>query len=314
MNHINTYEIPNRTGILEKEKEGVYKNTLQKIARAIEPYFYIAPAFAVFSIFLFYPFFKTIYLSFYLTDNQGRAKIFVGLKNYIDLFTSTHFRNSLRITFIFALIVISFSIVLGFITTNLSNMEEKMFQPFKIIFSMPMAIASSSAAIIFQRMFHPTIGLINKTFGTNIQWLLDPKWALPVVAFTTVWMMSGTNYIFMSAGLKNVSKSLYESADIDGAGPFQKLVYITIPSLSPVLFFITTMNIIAAFQSFGQINVMTQGGPGDATNVIVYSIYRDAFFNFRFGGAAAQSIVLFVMILVITLIQFKNERRGVFYR
>jgi len=310
----NTYELKNQNIVLNNNKEYTEESPLKKIFAWIEPYLYIAPAFIIFLVFLFYPFFKTIYLSLYLTDNQGRGKIFIGIQNYIDLFTSTEFIKSLKTTFLFAFIVIVFSLLLGLITANLVNIEGKAFNPFKIIFSMPMAIASSSAALIFEKMFQPATGFVNKVLHTDIQWLVDPKWALPVVAFTTVWMVSAINYIFISAGLKNIPKSLYESADIDGADYFRKLFYITFPGLSPVLFFVLTMNIIFAFQSFGQIKIMTEGGPGDATNVIVYSIYRDAFFNFRFGSAAAQSIILFIIILIITLIQFRYEKRGVFYK
>lgn len=287
--------------------------TIQAILKICEPYLFIAPAFLCFVVFLFYPFLKTIYLSFFVTNNLGEPKAFVGFKNYIGLFTMHNFSKTLMTTFEFALMVIVLSMIFGFITANLANIKGKAFAPFKIIFSMPVAAASSAVALIFQKMFDPTSGIMNKILHTNSKWFLDPVLALPLTAIVTVWMMSGMNFIFLNAGLKNIQKSLYESAEIDGAGAFKKLIHITVPGLSPIIFFVLTLNIISAFQAFAQINVMTQGGPGDSTTVIVYSIYRDAFFNFRFDLAAAQSIILFLIILIITLIQFKNEKSMVNY-
>jgi sn-glycerol 3-phosphate transport system permease protein len=203
--------------------------------------------------------------------------------------------------------------ILGFLTSVLANVKGKAFAPFGIVFSMPLAAASSGVAIVFQKMFDPASGIINKIFGTDFQWFLDPAMALPLTAVVTVWMMSGTNFIFMNAGMKNIPAELYESAEIDGAGFWRKLAHITLPGISPVMFFVLTLNVVSAFQAFAQVNIITQGGPGDATKILVFSIYRDAFFNFRFDFAAAQSVVLFLIILAITLVQFKNEKRMVHY-
>jgi sn-glycerol 3-phosphate transport system permease protein len=297
--------------ISPKSKES--KIELWAVLNIIEPYLFLVPAMLCFVVFLFYPFIKTIFLSFFTTNSMGEPKSFVGFRNYISLFTMHDFSKTLTTTFEFALMVIVLSMIFGFITANLANISGKAFKPFRIIFSMPVAVASSAVALIFQKMFDPTSGVINKLFHLNSKWFSDPALALPLTAIVTVWMMSGTNFIFLTSGLRNIPKSLYESAEMDGASAFEKLRYITIPGLSPILFFILTLNVISAFQAFAQINVMTQGGPGDSTNVIVYSIYRDAFFNFRFDFAAAQSIILFLIILTITLIQFKNEKRMVNY-
>lgn len=297
-----------------KTKSNTKENILKSAAiRKIVPYLYLLPAFLSFAVFLFYPFFKTIALSFCITNNLGKAKAFVGVRNYIRLFTMHNFWGILVTTFKFAVMVIVISMIFGFITANLANIKGKAFKPFLIIFSVPLAAASSGIALVFQKMFDPSSGIINKLFHTDLKWFQDPKLALPMVAIVTVWMMSGTNFVFLSAGLKGISESLYESAEIDGAGSLSKLIHITIPGLSPILFFVLTLNIISAFQAFAQINVMTHGGPGDATNVVVFSIYRDAFFNFRFDFAAAQSVILFIIILVITLVQFKNEGKMVHY-
>jgi sn-glycerol 3-phosphate transport system permease protein len=145
-------------------------------------------------------------------------------------------------------------------------------------------------------------------------WLTDPKWALPAVAMTTVWMNVGFATIVILAGLQNIPEELYESARVDGAGPLDQFLHITLPGLSPTLFFVSVVGVIFAFQSFGQIHILTQGGPLDSTTVIVYSIYREAFLHYNVGLASAQAVVLFVMVLLLTMAQFAVAQRWVFYR
>lgn len=149
--------------------------------------------------------------------------------------------------------------------------------------------------------------------GTSINWTADPGYALICVAVLTAWLNSGINFLYFSAGLSSIDETIYERASVDGANEFQKFFRLTLPGLSPILFYTLVVNIIQAFQSFGQVKILTQGGPGESTNLIVYSIYRDAFFNFRFGSAAAQSVVLFLIIMVLTLVMFRVEKKGVQY-
>lgn len=180
-------------------------------------------------------------------------------------------------------------------------------------YALPMAIASSSAAMIFQIMLHPAVGIVNKLTGLDINWLNDPNTALICVAILTAWLNSGINFLYFSAGLGNIDETIYERASVDGASSMQQFFSLTLPGLSPIMFYTLVVNIIQAFQSFGQIKILTEGGPNESTNVIVYSIYRDAFFNYRFGSAAAQSVILFVIIMIITLIMFRIEKKGVNY-
>lgn len=279
----------------------------------VEPYLYVLPACFCFIVFLFYPFFKTIYLSLFITNKLGKAKIFKGLGNYINLFKSDLFHTVLLNTFILATIVIVFSLLFGFLTANLANSKGRAFKPFTYIYSIPLAISSASIAVVFERMLAPSTGIINAMLHVNINWITDPKYALLTIGVLTVWLQLGINFIFINAGLQNVPPELYESAEIDGAGGFRKMINITLPSISPILFFMLIMDIISAFQAFAQVNIVTKGGPGDATNVMVYNIYRDAFFNFKFGYSAAQSVILFIIILLITLIQFRYEKKVVNY-
>ncbi len=292
---------------------GIILNQKKLKTGKIEPYLYIVPSIVLFGVFLFYPFFKTIYLSLYKTNKMGEAKLFVGLQNYMDLFQSKSFYNSLAVTLIFVMIVVIVSMLLGLITAVLCNRTFPGIRVFSTAYALPMAIASSSAAMIFQIMLHPTIGIINKIFRLDINWLNDPNTALICVALLTAWLNSGINFLYFSAGLSSIDETIYERASVDGANGVQKFFHLTLPGLSPIMFYTLVVNIIQAFQAFGQVKILTEGGPNDTTNLIVYSIYRDAFFNYRFGSAAAQSVILFLIVMVITLIMFRIEKKGVKY-
>lgn len=285
----------------------------KNVSRYLSPYAYIVPAMAVFVLFLFFPFIKTIYLSLFKTNKMGQAKLFVGVGNYSDLFSSASFFNSLFVTAIFVLIVVSVSMLLGLITAILCNQSFPGIRIFSTAYALPMAIASSSAAMIFKIMLHPTIGIINKLLGLHTNWISDPQYALVCVALLSAWLNSGINFLYFSAGLSNIDNTLYERASVDGANSVQKFFRLTLPGLSPIMFYTLVVNIIQAFQAFGQVKVLTMGGPGESTNLIVYSIYRDAFFNYRFGSAAAQSVILFMVIMILTLCMFHLEKKGVHY-
>lgn len=274
---------------------------------------YTIPAMVVFAVFLFYPFLKTLYLSLYKTNKMGQAKLFTGLGNYRELLGSASFWNSIAVTFIFVAIVVSGSMLLGLVTAVLCNRTFPGIRIFSTAYALPMAIASSSAAMIFKIMLHPSIGIVNKLTGLNINWINDPRTALICVALLTAWLNSGINFLYFSAGLSNIDETIYERASVDGANALQKFFRLTLPGLSPIMFYTLIVNVIQAFQSFGQVKILTEGGPGESTNLIVYSIYRDAFFNYRFGSAAAQSILLFAITMTLTLVMFRFEKKGVSY-
>ena len=248
-----------------------------------------------------------------MTNKMAQAKLFVGLQNYIDLLNSKSFQNSLKVTVVFVLIVVVGGMLLGLVAAVLCNKAFPGIRVFSTAYALPMAIASSSAAMIFQIMLHPTVGIVNKLLGLDINWLNDPRTALYCVSILTAWLNSGINFLYFSAGLGNIDETIYERASVDGASGVQQFFHLTLPGLSPIMFYTVVVNIIQAFQSFGQIKILTEGGPNESTNVIVYSIYRDAFFNYRFGSASAQSVILFIIIMLVTLVMFRMERKGVNY-
>ncbi|QQO08964.1 carbohydrate ABC transporter permease [Breznakiella homolactica] len=288
----------------KKNSLGIYKTF-----DMIEPYLYLLPAFVLFCLFIFFPFFKTLYLSVSQTNPTGEVINFVGLKNYIRIFTSPDFYNSLYVSFKYSAMIVVFTISIALVLALLANENIPGRKVFRTVYAMPMAISASAASQIFLILYHPTVGHLNYLLGTEIGWLTNAKWALPSVAAVTIWMQLGLNFIFILAALQGVPAELYESAELDGAGFFRKHWKITIPCISPTLFFLLVIDVINSLQSFAQIRLMTEGGPKGSTNVIVYEIYTQAFYNSRFDLATSQSVVLFLILLILTRIQFKIERK-----
>ena len=286
---------------------------MKNILKKVEPYLYLIPCLLGFFIFMFYPFIKTIFLSFNITNANGDAVEFVGFDNYKELLSSPDFIASILVTLKFVVITAIPAIIIGLILASLANKKLKGSKLYEVMFAMPMAVSSAAAAVIWMLLFHPSIGIINYVLKVQIGWLTDEKFAIFSVALVTVWLNVGLNFIFILTGLKNIPDELSESAQIDGAKSGRKFFRLTLPLISPTLFFVFFINMINSFQSFGQIKLLTQGGPANSTNVIVHEIYREAFFNNRFERACAESIILFFIILIITLIQLKFEKKGVYY-
>ncbi|AMQ07612.1 MULTISPECIES: carbohydrate ABC transporter permease [Sporosarcina] len=296
------------------EKPGIWKKTTNGRTALL----YLLPSIVLFSVFVFYPMFRTIYLSFFLTDQNGNAAIWVGFENYTYLLESTAFLNSMKATGLFVLYTVPIGIILALFFALLANEKLKGIGFFRTVYSSTMGISVAASSVIWLFMFNPSMGMFNRMLSMlnlpQIQWLLDPEWALLSVSISTIWMNIGFSFLILLGGLQNIDEHLYESSRIDGAGYFYRLRRITLPMLSPTLFFIITISLINAFQSFGQIDILTQGGPSASTNLIVYSIYREAFINYQFGTASAQAVTLFIIILIVTILQFKLGERRVHYQ
>lgn len=279
---------------------------------------YLLPALILLGVFLFYPMIKTFYFSFNEVTGGGLVKDFVGWDHYMKLLHSAEFRKSMIGTFLFVLYTVPAEIIIALFFAVIASEKLKGIGIFRTIFSSTLGVSVAAGATIFLFLFHPSLGVLNNILGfvgiDGVEWLTSSKWALFAVAITTIWMHIGINFIILLGGIQNVSAELYESAKIDGAGYWARLVKITIPMLSPVLFFVTIIAVIGSFQTFGQIDILTGGGPAGSTNIIVYSIYQEAFSYGNFGFASAQAIILFLVILIVTFIQFRVGEKKVHYQ
>ncbi|HLJ58549.1 MAG TPA: sugar ABC transporter permease [bacterium] len=288
-------------------------------ARAlVQALVYLVPSFAVFTLFVFYPLVRNAQMSLYETNPFGGLTLFVGTGNYAQLLASPEFLNSLRVTFLFALYTVPAGIAIGLPLALLANRRIRAIGVYRTAYSFTIAVSIAAAALIWEWMLDPNVGILNYLLsvvhGPRIGWLTDPHWALLAIAATTVWKDLGFNVVVLLAALQGVPDELIEAARIDGAGQWAAFRNVVIPAISPALFFIGVVATLGVLQSFGQIHILTQGGPVGSTNVIVYSIYRNAFFNFRFGLAAAQAMVLFALVLILTGLQFTVFERWVTYQ
>lgn len=279
---------------------------------------YLLPSVILFSVFLFYPMFYSLFLSFFFTNAQGEPSLFVGMENYQFLMQSASFRNSVITTFAFVILTVPTSVGLSLFLALLANEKLRGIGFFRTIFASTLGMSVAASAVIWLFIFHPTAGSLNAFINllgfSNVAWLQDSTMALISVAVTTVWMNTGFSFLIILGGLQNIDQDLYESSRIDGAGYLYQLRRITIPMLSPTLFFIITITFINSFQSFGQVDILTGGGPAEATNLIIYAIYREAFIYYQFGPASAMAMILFAVVLGITLLQFKFGERKVHYQ
>ncbi|WP_044736753.1 carbohydrate ABC transporter permease [Geobacillus kaustophilus] len=279
---------------------------------------YVVPSLLLFSVFVFYPMIRTAYLSVHTTNFQGVPTRYIGFENFRYLFEDQNFHESMKATFLFVLYTVPPTVVISLFLALLANEKLKGIQIFRTFFSSTLGMSVAASSVIWMFMYNPSIGIINKLLvafgGHERQWLLDPNTALVAVAIATVWMNIGFAFLILLGGLQNIDVTLYENAKIVGVSKMYRLWKITLPLLSPTLFFIITVSLIQAFQTFGQIDILTKGGPVNKTTVLVYSIYREAFVNYNFGFASAQAVVLFFIVLIITILQFSIVERKVHYQ
>ncbi|WP_214779739.1 sugar ABC transporter permease [Exiguobacterium sp. s22] len=289
-----------------------------RLSDAASGLLYLSPSIILFGVFLVYPLLRTIYLSFFRIDTQGTPLEFVGVGHYSTLFTSAAFWQSIQATVGFVLLTVPLTILIALGLALLANEKLKGIGIFRTAFSATMGMSVAASSVIWMFMYNPSIGIFNRFLeaigASGVQWLLDPQYALLSVSLATVWMNIGFTFLILLGGLQNIDRTLYESADIAGTSYWTQLRAITIPMLSPTLFFVGIISLINAFQTFGQIDLLTKGGPTNATNVIVYAIYKDAFINYNVGSASAQAVLLFIAVLLLTWLQFKLVERKVHYQ
>lgn len=279
---------------------------------------YLLPSLLLFAAFVFIPLAQSIYLSFFNTRATGAITTFAGLDHYLELLTSEAFRSGLLATALFAVYTVPIGITLGLVLAVMLNQRLRGINVFRTMMSSTIAISAAVGALIWLLLLNPSLGLLNYILSLvgvrGPEWLIQPTTAIIAVSLTTIWLTLGTNIIVLLAGLQGVPEEVYEAARLDGARGLRMFTRITVPMVSPSLFFLLVVDTVAVLQAFTQIHLLTRGGPVDSTRVLVYSIYQDAFQNFQFGYASAQAVILLLLVMTLTLIQFRFVERRVHYQ
>jgi sn-glycerol 3-phosphate transport system permease protein len=281
------------------------------------PYALVAPQIAVTIVFFFWPAFQTLYQSLLLEDAFGTSREFVGFANFSELFHNDEYLASFRVTAVFSLLVTGLGLSISLVLAVLADRVLRGAHVYKTLLIWPYAVAPAVAAVLWLFLFSPTLGIVaHWLHALGIEWnpLLNDNDALVLVVVAAVWKQISYNFLFFLAGLQSIPKSLIEAAAIDGAGPVRRFVTIVFPLLSPTTFFLVVVNVVYVFiDTFGIIDAATGGGPGRATTILVYKIYHDGFKGLDLGGSSAQSVVLMVILIVLTFVQFRFVERKVQY-
>lgn len=277
---------------------------------------FLLPNLIGFVIFILYPVFRALIIS--CTNWDGfNTMDWVGLKNYISLFSDQSFTISLKNTMLYTIVTVPLSIIAGILMALLMNIKIPGIKIFRTIYFLPQVTSMIAIGLVWS-MVLANYGPVNQflmALGVSEppKWISSSAWALISVEIVTIWRSMGYNAIILLAGLQGVNAELYEAAKLDGANAFQSFMKITLPLLSPTIFFCLVTQMISSFKVFDIIMAMTQGGPGRATNVLAYFIYNKSFVDYRFGYASAAAFILFFIIMIMTLIQFIGQKKWVNY-
>ena len=281
------------------------------------PYLLLAPQLLITLVFFFWPAGQAIWQSFFIESAFGGDAQFVGFENYVALFNDSEYYQSFSITLIFSSLVASIGLVVALILALMANRVVKFATSYKTLIIWPYAVAPAVVGVLWVFMFSPSIGTLAVYLSQlGISWnpRLNATDAMILVVMASIWKQISYNFLFFLAGLQAIPRSLIEAAAIDGAGPWKRFWSIVFPLLSPTTFFLFVINMVYAFfDTFAIIDVTTQGGPGSSTNTLVYNVYKTAFRSFDYGSSGAQSVLLLIIVIMLTVLQFRYIDRKVNY-
>jgi sn-glycerol 3-phosphate transport system permease protein len=282
------------------------------------PYLLVLPQVAVTLVFFFWPAFGSLRLSLYRTSPFGDRLLFAGTDNFARLLGSTEYLQSVVNSFVFAGAVTAGGLAVSLGLAVLANQKIRGLAFYRTALLWPYGIAPAVAGIIWLFVFHPAYGLLpfllRTAAGLEFNWLLEGWVAMVMIVTAAIWKQLGYNIAFFLAGLQAIPTSVLEAAQVDGAGPVRRFWRVVFPLLSPVTFFLVVLNMVFAFfETFGLVHAVTQGGPGHATEILVYKAYNDGFVNQQLGSSAAQSVILMAVVITLTALQFRYAEKRVVY-
>ncbi len=281
------------------------------------PYALLAPQLAVTLVFFFWPAGQAIYQSVVRQDPFGLRTTFVWFENFANVLGDPAYRGSLSVTLVFSAAVMTLAMASGLLLAVTADKQIRGAGIYKTLLMWPYAVAPAVAASLWLFIFHPSIGILGRAMaGAGIPWdySLNSAQALLLVILAASWKQVSYNFIFFLAGLQSIPKSVIEAASVDGAGSRHRFWRIVFPLLSPTTFFLLVVNVIYAFfDTFGVIHALTRGGPGKSTETLIYKVYTDGVVNLDLGGSSAQSVILLLVVITLTALQFRYVERRVHY-
>ena len=281
------------------------------------PWLLIAPQMAVVLVFFFWPAGQALYQSVLQEDAFGSSTEFVGLQNFRQLFGDPSYLASFKTTAVFSLLVAVIGLSIALLLAAMVDRVSRGSRLYTTLLIWPYAVAPVIAGVLWLFLFAPTAGVVSHALRKiGIEWnhLLNADHAMALIVMAAVWKQISYNFLFFLAGLQSIPKSLIEAAAIDGAGPWRRFWTVVFPLLSPTTFFLLVINVVYAFfDTFAIIDAATQGGPGKETSILVYKLYHDGFKGLDLGGSAAQSVVLMVIVITLTMIKFRYVEKRVQY-
>ena len=281
------------------------------------PYALILPQIAITVVFFFWPAAQALYQSLLVEDAFGTHTEFVWFENFSVLFHDELYLASFKVTAIFSVLVAGIGLSVSLVLAVMADRVIRGASFYKTLLIWPYAVATAVAGILMLFLFNPTLGILAHWLkGVGMTWdhLLNDRHAMMLIVFAAVWKQISYNFLFFLAGLQSIPKSLIEAAAIDGAGPMRRFWTIIFPLLSPTTFFLLVVNFVYVFlDTFAIIDTATEGGPGQATQILVYKLYKDGFKGLDLGGSAAQSVVLMVIVIAFTIVQFRYVEKKVQY-
>ena len=281
------------------------------------PYALVAPQIAITIVFFFWPAIQAGWYSFQLQDAFGERTQFVGLANFAALFRDPNYLHSFQVTALFSVLVAGCGITISLLLAAMADRVIRGALAYRTLLIWPYAVAPAVAGVLWLFLFAPSIGIVTfalRSLGIDWDWVLQGDQAMLLVVIAATWKQISYNFLFFLAGLQSIPRSLIEAAAIDGAGPGRRFWTIVFPLLSPTAFFLLVVNIVYAFfDTFGVIDATTQGGPGGATQILVYKVYYDGVKAADLGGSSAQSVILMAIVIALTVVQFRYIERKVQY-
>ncbi|KAF1299390.1 glycerol-3-phosphate transporter permease [Enterococcus sp. JM4C] len=291
----------------------IKKGSKKKFLGKIEPWVYLLPSLIAIGLFTYYPFITNIFDSLHIVDSFGNRRDFIGIENYQAILENPKFIQAIGNTVLFSAITIPASLIIGLLLALVAREKRKTSPIYEAMYSLPMAMSLAAVAMIFQLMLNPTLGIINKVTGLDINWLKDVATSLPSLIFIETWLNIGFNFLFMLTAVRGIPDEILESAEIDGAVGLTRLFKIIIPYISPTILFLLVSSVAKTMITSGLTLILTQGGPDGATETIVSFIYKNAILNQNYNIGYAASVVGFVITFFFVGLSFIYEKKGVHY-